>query len=355
MTAYDTQFILIQLITKAFGDITYSKGNAVVVCPICAKKDRNYRKKKLAIRLSDHVVHCWVCGYRSHNLLHLLKAHTDDRNLTTEYGSSFPFTGSTKAHRGSNDPSGDYFGDDNSDAHHEKALRLPDGFQLLAPMLNNRGRRPWAVKKSFDYLSQRGLLNERDLWYWKFGIVLDDGIEARPFWNRIIIPSFDTNGKLNYWTARGIDDRAFPRYFNPNGVKRKEVIFNELNIDWKKELVLVEGPFDLFKCTDNATCILGSEVKEDFRLFQKIVENNTSVTLAFDSDAKKKTLKFIKLLQEYDISVQAVEIPNEYEDVGAMTQKQFIEVKEQYTVRYTNRSDFLTKKIQSITSNLHLL
>ena len=33
--------------------------------------------------------------------------------------------------------------------------------------------------------------------------------------------------------------------------------------DWKKELTLVEGPFDLFKCDTNATCLLGSHFTEE--------------------------------------------------------------------------------------------
>ena len=59
---------------------------------------------------------------------------------------------------------------------------------------------------------------------------------------RVIIPSFDSEGFLNYFTARAIDEST-RKYVNPK-VKRTDIIFNELNVDWKKELVIVEGPFD---------------------------------------------------------------------------------------------------------------
>ena len=50
-----------------------------------------------------------------------------------------------------------------------------------------------------------------------------------------------------------------------------------LNIDWNRELSIVEGPLDLLKTNDNATCLLGSALNEDFKLFQKIVDNKTDI------------------------------------------------------------------------------
>ena len=68
------------------------------------------------------------------------------------------------------------------------------------------------------------------------------------------------------------------------------IIFNELNIDWSKELTIVEGPLDLIKTNDNATCLLGSSLTEDMLLFQKIVANKTNIKLALDSDIFSKSL-----------------------------------------------------------------
>ncbi|NIT99670.1 MAG: toprim domain-containing protein, partial [Nitrosopumilaceae archaeon] len=66
---------------------------------------------------------------------------------------------------------------------------------------------------------------------------------------------------------------------------------------------IVEGVFDLFKCNDNATTILGSTLDTDYKLFEKIVVYNTPILLAFDNDktGQRKAMKIAAKLREYDI------------------------------------------------------
>ena len=103
---------------------------------------------------------------------------------------------------------------------------------------------------------------------------------------------------------------------NPR-VKRSEVIFNEINIDWSEELTIVEGPFDLMKSNQNATCLLGSTLNQRHALFKKIVANKTPVLLALDPDASKKTQDIATLLYSFDIAVKVLDI-YPYDDVGEM-------------------------------------
>ena len=342
-----TQADFIEFISRAFGEYQFSKNNINVVCPICKKtKDDSYSKKKLAIKINDsksHLVHCWVCGYKSNNLIHLLKIYKT-REYLEIYLNNFLSSEdnnniNTNLLLSLDDPEEEQFSSVTEE------LKLPDDFQLLAPIFQNETNPNWIAKRCFAYLKERGLLNLRDLWYWKFGISTSE--ENKHLWNRVIIPSFDSNGDLNYWTARTIRKNQVPKYENP-GVDRTDVIFNEVNIDWNKELFLVEGPFDLCKCPENATCVLGSELNMKYKLFQKIVENNTPVILAFDPDAINKRAKVAKLFNEYSISVRIVNIPEEFEDVGAMSKNQFIDIFNKHTIEY-NRSDLIKQRIRSLT------
>jgi hypothetical protein len=54
----------ISFIEKVFGSgmLTSNKKNIDVKCPICDFKDGT-SKKKLSIRISDHLNHCWVCNW----------------------------------------------------------------------------------------------------------------------------------------------------------------------------------------------------------------------------------------------------------------------------------------------------
>ena len=45
-------------------------------------------------------------------------------------------------------------------------------------------------------------------------------------------------------------------------------LFNEITLDWKKPITLVEGPVEIFNAGDNSTCILGSSLNENYILFQ---------------------------------------------------------------------------------------
>jgi hypothetical protein len=177
------------------------------------------------------------------------------------------------------------------------------------------------IELSRSYLKARGIEDESMYWYWRFGV----SRRLIELHKRIIVPSFDYRGNLNYFSARTVDDNVRPKYFNPES-DRENIVFNELNINWDEELTIVEGVFDLIKCNDNATCILGSDLTSSFKLFQKILTYRTPVVLALDPDAKAKTLKLAKRLYEFGIQVKIIEYPKHVEDVGSITKNQFMDL-----------------------------
>ena len=121
----------------------------------------------------------------------------------------------------------------------------------------------------------------------------------------------------------------------------------EINIDWKSELTLVEGPFDLMKANENATCLLGCTLKEDQVLFKKIVRNDTPVCLALDPDVVDKSYSIACLLTSYGISVRILDCSG-YEDVGAMSKSNFYERLQ--SAKLFGNDDRLLSLISSIKS-----
>jgi len=298
----------IDFIEKVFGpgSMTNQGANISVVCPVCVEtKGHFYAKRKLAIRTDNFVTHCWVCGYKSRNLANLIRKYHS--GYFKEYVEQFIGATHLKAEANNQE---------------EEQLRLPSGFKLLAN--HDVSTSYFEAIGATNYLSTRfgeelKLQNRDDrLWYWKFGISVED----QAFLNRVIMPSFDIDGNLNYYTGRAILPNIRPKYLNPN-IFREDVVFNEINIDWSEPLTIVEGPFDLIKCNTNATCLLGSELTTEYKLFLMIIKHKTPVVLALDSDAKEKTLKIAQLLFEYDISVSILDIPPNFKDVGEMTQSEF--------------------------------
>lgn len=270
--------------------------NIEVKCPICDPRDSS--KKKLAIRLDDDRNHCWVCGYKARNLVPLIRKFGNAEKLR-EYVSLF-LQNDSRSVLGSQDPS-------------EQKVELPKDFKFLATANVDPD-----IRATIRYLFDRGL-TERDLWYYKICV------SSEPRWyRRVIVPSFDSNGDLNYFVARTIDKNKRPKYDNPDHDKTS-IIFNELNIDWSKRLVICEGVFDMFKCGDNAVPLLGSDLSEDSKLLSSILINNTPVALALDGDMwETKTIKICKKLTSYDVDVVLVDTRS-FDDPGSVTKERFLE------------------------------
>lgn len=150
----------IDFIEKCFGKSVLSNGglNASVVCPKCAEREDNLQKRKLVIRTSDFLTHCWVCGYRSSNLTNLLSDYHP--YLLEEYHEKFnikqPYKRCTVV-----DVS-ELFEEQSSEPN-TLQVQLPVGFTLLA---NNLGKNIKHVDDAWHYLKNRGV-TESELWYWK--------------------------------------------------------------------------------------------------------------------------------------------------------------------------------------------
>ena len=294
-----TQGEAIKFIEACFGPAKLTNGglNANVLCPVCHERDGETEKKKLAIRTDNWLTHCWKCNFKGrtpYSLLRRYKPQEAELFLQTMEGVSLLV-----------EP------EDNGVLFEQEDVRLPVGFQLLAPLFSDI-EAPLHVRQAKEYLLRRGLV-ERDFWHFKLGVT---GLDPS-YKDRIIIPSHDSDGTLNFFTSRAYKQNVKPKYFNPR-LHRDKVVFNELNIDWTERLTIVEGPFDLFKVNQNATCLLGKQLTKECRLFQQVVTHQTPVLLCLDSDAPRDSIEVAKLLYEYNIDVQVLELPSGIKDPGEL-------------------------------------
>lgn len=310
----------IEFIEKVFGkaDIVNSKQDAQVFCPICGLKGEDPNKRKLSIKLENWLTHCWKCNYSNKTIFFLLKRFHPQ--FVQEFSNDF-FGGALP------------FDEFEEVIEQEETIEIPEGFIFLAESMESKLAHVIQARK---YLVERGA-TEKDFWYFKFGITLKDP-KMR---SRVIVPSFNSNGDLNYFTGRmyvKYDGKLKKKYEDASTPKTK-IVFNEINIDWKEELTITEGPFDLIKCNNNATCLLGSALDRKSLLFQNIIKYETPVLLALDNDAKEKQLNIAKDLSGYGIRVRLYQIPSQYNDVGQMTKEEFIKGIEN-SVPYDIEEDF---------------
>ena len=300
MISYDEEKVFevrTSFLRSIFGEGLRSSDSYAVACPNCCASTDRQHKKKLSIKLTNGMHHCWICGLKGKTLRYTIKKYKCDK--LSEYLRIFEEE--------------DY---NDSITHNvdviDDKVDLPSGFIPVATTIPQDPDHMAVVK----YLFRRGI-GRGDFYRYRLGTCL-----SGKFSRRVIMPSFDSCGDLNYYTARSIDSDGAKKYINSK-VKRKNVVFNEINIRWNQPLTLVEGPFDLMKCNWNATAMLGSYLDESYVLFQKIVKNQTDVILAMDSDAAEKRVKIAQKLRSYGINVKYLDL-GKFNDVGEMSRDDFL-------------------------------
>ena len=292
-------------LSNVFSDVLNSKdGSEISVrCPYCGKPG----KSKMCIIIDTDVYHCWVCEAKGRGLGKLISKV--DQSKVEEYFARYASVSKRKPEEAT-EP--------------DIKIELPDDFSMI--MTGDRSDPAW--KSVTKYALSRGF-NKKTLWAFKAGY--SSSFEWK---RRLIIPSFDRDGKLNYVTGRSIDPDNKFRYKNLSA-PRKSLVFNEIDVDWSKPLLIAEGPLDLVKVKMNKTCLLGSTLNPDSLLFQRIVENQTPVILILDEDAKKKALRIAETLANYSISVR-LNFPPGDSDLNDMDENRvehFIASAQQYDYR----------------------
>lgn len=211
----------------------------------------------------------------------------------------------------------------------EETVDLPQEFVSLAN--NNLSITTSPARK---YLLDRGI-TKKDIVRWKIGCCMEGDYQGR-----IVVPSFNHDGEVNYFIARSYG-KEYPKYKNPPA--SRDIVFNHLYIDWDEDLVLVEGVFDAIVAGPNSIPLLGSTFRDSSKLFQQIVKNDTPVFLALDPDAKKKETRILKKLLEYGVEVYKVDVSG-YEDVGSMTPEEFQRRKE--IASFISNDDYLLYQME---------
>ena len=209
----DEQEAIVELLEEVLGDhgLHYpNRGQISFNCPVC-DDDRN--KHNLEVNYFDGVYKCWACGDSegTHGNLGKLFDKFGNRKLKKLYNILRP--------------------DETEKVVKVKKpkVTLPENFTLFKdshPVYPVR-------RQAYNYLKNRGITDEI---IEKFGIgFCDKGSHT----GRIIIPSYNKKGELNYYVGISWDPYSKAKYRNPEAEK-DQIIFWENLIDWNKDIYLVE-------------------------------------------------------------------------------------------------------------------
>ncbi len=303
-----------KILNETLGNYIDKGHEYLFTCPSC-----NHHKRKFSINLDKNVFKCWVCDYRGRNI----------RRVIRRFGSYLQLQKwDSISDRADLERFADLFNEDKFETGSQK-VQLPEEFVSLTS-----DKVPATGRHAMKYLDSRGV-TKADILKWKIGFCFEG-----EFRNRIIIPSFDEDGDCSYFIARSYTGDSY-KYKNPRA--SKDIVFNDLFIDWNEDLVLVEGVFDAL-IAGNAVPILGSTLRSGSDLLRKIVRNDTPIYVALDPDAAKKERRIIEMLLRYDIELYKIDVSG-YEDVGSMPRKVFVERKN--NAAFIDRDNYLLLNLLS--------
>jgi DNA primase len=294
MDEFDT---IVEIISEFLGEPKKVYENTSQVswnCPVC---DEGGNKGNLEVNIEKSLFHCWSCGdYEgTHGSLGKLFDKFGNKKQKKLYQVLKPETIIKREKK-------------------KKTLKLPDRFTQFKDSSKIYPIR----RQAMNYLNGRGITDDM---IERYGIgFCDNGDHA----GRIVIPSYNKKGELNYYIARSWDPMSRAKYKNPEAEKDK-IIFWENLIDWNKDIFLVEGAFDgLF--LNNAIPMLGKHMSE--LLFETIYMNaKSNIIICLDADAWQNAvklyhelnggelwgrIKLVKLPDNKDIADLRGEIKDEY-------------------------------------------
>jgi DNA primase len=290
--------VILELIEEVLGEPRKENHSHLQFSYDCPNCDGDRHKGNLEVSLEKFVWHCWSCGVSGP--LGKLFDDYGNKKLKKTYLLIRPEELKVQEKK-------------------KNILRLPQGYTKIleaSPVYPPH-------KEAFNYLKSRGITDEM-CERCNIGLTM-----TGDFQGRIIIPSYDKDGKLNYFIARSWNPRAKMKYKNP--VCEKDlIIFNEGLIDWDKDIFLCEGAFDSI-FLPNSIPMLGKFMSD--LLFSTLYEKAKGyITICLDSDAWESSLKLYHMLNGGVLynRIKLVKLPGDSDIAdlrGEIKEEYYVEIK----------------------------
>ena len=270
--------LLVTLVNSVLGSgKATARNNYAYHCPFC-----HHHKPKLEVNLTENREgknpwHCWACNVRGTTIYNLFKQLKVEAGKFTELKSLVKTSKSIKETQVVN------------------SVSLPDEYISLYNVESG----DITARHALAYLKKRHI-SKHDILKYSIGYC-----KSGLYNNMIIIPTYDKDGRLNYFTARSFEKEPYIKYRNPSA--SRDIIPNEHLINWNIPIVICEGLFDAIAIKRNAIPLLGKNIQSS--LMKKIVTSVVDkIYIALDKDAIKQALRFCENLMAEGKEVYLVDL-----------------------------------------------
>lgn len=269
--------LLVNLVNSVLGaGKRTARGNQSYTCPFC-----HHHKPKLEVNFTENKDGinqwaCWTCNKKGKSIKSLFNQIKVDANHFHELSKLVKNVSSY-----------------NINEIKSVILELPKEFKTF---IDNKDI---ISRQALVYLKKRNI-TQQDILKYNIGYC-----NSGQYNNMIVIPSYDSTGKLNYFTARSFEPNPYTKYRNPE--TSRDIIPFELFINWDLPIILCEGPFDAMAIKRNVVPLFGKSIQPS--LMKKLVESKVQkIYIALDNDAIKQALKFCEQLLDVGKEVYLVEL-----------------------------------------------
>ena len=247
----------------------------------------SHYKPKLEININtnhagENTWHCWISDKKGRSIATLFK----QLNLSKEKFEQLNRIIETTRYRSKD-----------ITTEKQEIIQLPEEYRPL-----------WIKKLTPDYKNAIHYLTNR-------GITIFDIIKYRigycengEYAGKIIIPSYNSAGQLNYFVSRAFYKNDKFKHKNPK--ISKDIIGFEMFINWAEPIILCEGSFDAIAIKRNAIPLFGKIIQP--ALQKKIIEERVrNIYICLDADALKNAIQIAERFMGEGLNVYFIELQDE--------------------------------------------
>ena len=273
-----SKFSIITLLESVLGrGKINSNDNVAFHCPFC-----HHNKKKMEINIVSQYWHCWVCNAAGRKLAVLFRKLNVQREKISKLVKLLDDVEYKPTKTTTDTP----------------VLQLPDGFTPLWKL----DKVSPEYKNAIYYLQKRGI-TIFDIIRYRIGYA-----EKGPYSGKIIIPSYDCEGQLNYFVSRAFYENDPYKHKNPK--ISKDIIGFDMLINWNEPIILCEGAFDAITIKRNAIPLFGKMINPKLRI--KIIEEGVQeIYICLDQDALTNAKHIAQTFLREGIKVHLVKLDSE--------------------------------------------
>ena len=270
---------LLQLLESVLGKGKSTSGNNIAFF----SPFTSHYKPKLEIDINtnhagENPWHCWISDKKGRTISSLFK----QMGLSKEWFEQLSKIIESSRYRV------------NTETKNVIALSLPEKY---IPLWNKKNTPDY--RNAIHYLQQRGV-SMLDILKYRIGYC-----EQGEYSGKIIIPSYDDSGQLNYFVSRAFYKADKQKHKNPK--ISKDIIGFDLTINWSQPIILCEGAFDAIAVKRNAIPLFGKIIQP--ALQKKIIEKRVrDIYICLDADALKNAVQIAERFMAEGLNVYFIKL-----------------------------------------------